>query len=125
MEPLRWTADDCVYVPQLDTDHQKIFGDAENLRHAVVVGSPSSQLRVYIWRLCQSFSAHLASEEHLLRRSRYPGLQWHQSQHETGRKKIALLTQAVHNNDELGVREGLQDLARWLTDHVRLAGNAR
>src|SRR5215471_7750669 len=120
MQPIQWTTDDCVYLPPLDTDHQRIFEDAETLRHSVVLGRPASR----IWclrRLSQSISDHFVGEEGLMRKSRYPGFQWHRSQHDAGRKKLALLIQAVHNNDELGIREGLEDLARWLTDHVHLA----
>jgi hemerythrin-like metal-binding protein len=91
-----------VYAPELDTDHQRLFEDAEKLRRAIALGKSASQIVYRSWRLSQSFSAHLAAEEHLMRTSRYPGIQWHQSQHDAGRKKLALLTQAVHNNDELG-----------------------
>jgi hemerythrin-like metal-binding protein len=120
MQAIHWTTDDCVFIPQLDTDHQKIFEDVESLRHSVALGKPASQIGC-LRRLSQSISDHLTGEEGLMRRSRFPGFQWHQSQHDAGRKKLALLTQAVHNNDELGVREGLEDLTRWLADHVHLA----
>ena len=121
MQSLQWTTDDFVYLPQLDSDHQKIFEDAENLRKAIALGKPSSQVGFCLWRLSQSFSAHLACEERLMKKSRYPAVQWHESQHGAGRKKLALLTQAVQRNDELGVKDGLEDLARWLTDHVHIA----
>jgi hemerythrin-like metal-binding protein len=120
MQPLEWTADDCVYFPQLDTDHQKILEDAESLRRSFALGRSTSRIGC-LRQLSKSISDHFAGEEGLMRTSRFPGFQWHQSQHDAGRKKLALLTQAVHNNDELGVREGLEDLARWLTNHVHLA----
>jgi len=121
MQPLQWSTNDCVYLPQIDSDHQKIFEDVEDLRHSVALGRPANQIGCRLRRLSQDISDHLVGEERLMRTSRFPGFQWHQSQHDAGRKKLALLTQAVHNNDELGVREGLGDLARWLTDHIHLA----
>jgi hemerythrin-like metal-binding protein len=121
VQPLRWTTDDYVYVPQLDADHQKVFEDAENVRQAVVLGRPSSQVGFQLWRLSKSFSTHLGSEERLMRNTRYPGFQWHERQHHAGRTKMAALTQAVHRDDEIGIRDGIEDLMRWLRDHIHLA----
>jgi hemerythrin-like metal-binding protein len=121
MQPVRWTPDDFVFVPQMDADHQKLFEDAENLRQAVVLGQSPTQLGFQVWRFSKSLSAHLTAEERLMRRSRYEGFQWHERQHHTGRTKMALLTQAVHRCDHLGMREAFQDLVRWLCDHIHLA----
>ena len=121
VEPLQFTTDDFVYVPQMDADHQKLFEAAENVRQAVALGKSASQIGFLLWRLSRSFSAHLAGEERLMRSSRYPGFQWHERQHHAGRTKMACLTQAVHRNDELGIRDGFQDLARWMADHIHLA----
>src|SRR5215469_9715728 len=100
MQTVRWTPDDFVFVPQMDADHQKLFEDAENLRQAVVLGKSSTQIGFQVWRFSKSLSAHLASEERLMRSSRYAGFQWHERQHHAGRNRMALLTQAVHHNDE-------------------------
>jgi len=121
VQPLEWTSDDFVYEPQMDADHQKLFADAEGVRQSLVFGKPASQIGFQLWHLAKSFSAHVSSEERLMRRSRYPAFQWHEEQHRAGRTKIARLTQAAHRNDELGLRDGLQDFARWMQDHVRLA----
>ena len=56
-----------------------------------------------------------------MRSSRYPGFQWHEHQHQTGRNKMAMLTQAVHRDDDLGTREAFEDLVRWMNDHIHLA----
>lgn len=121
VQPLEWTIDDFVYEPQIDADHQKLFADAESVRQAIALGKPASQVSYQLWHLAKSFSAHLTGEERQMRRSRYPGYQWHESQHQAGRAKIARLTQAVHRNDELGIREGLEEFIRWMQDHVHLA----
>jgi hemerythrin-like metal-binding protein len=118
---LQWTTDDFVYMPQLDADHQKIFEDTENLRRAVSLGQRAGEMEFCLFRLAKSFSTHLSSEERLMRSSRYPALQWHEHQHDAGRKKLAFLTQAVHRRDVLGIPQALEDLARWFTDHIHLA----
>jgi hemerythrin len=121
VQSLQWTTDECVYVPQLDADHRKVFEDAENLRRAVALGQRAGQMEFCLFRLSKSFSAHLSGEERLMRSSRYPALQWHEHQHDAGRKKLGLLTQAIHRNDGLGIQEAFEDLARWFTDHIHLA----
>jgi hemerythrin len=121
VQPLEWTIEDFVYEPQLDADHQKLFADAESLRQAMALGRPVSQIGFQLWRLAKSFSAHLATEERLMRRSRYPACHWHENQHRAGRAKLACLTQAVHRSDDLGAQESFVDFARWMRDHVHLA----
>ena len=121
MLPVQWTTDDFVYVPQLDSDHRKLFQDAEGLRQAVALGTSASRLGFHLWRLSRSLSLHLASEERLMRSSRYPALPWHQRQHDAGRAKMDVLMKAVHERDEPGIREAFANLARWMKDHVHLA----
>ena len=121
VQPLQWTIDDFVYEPQMDADHQKLFEAAESVRRAVALGKPANEISFQLWHLAKSFNAHLAGEERQMRRSRYPGFAWHESQHQAGRAKIARLTQAVHRTDELGIRGGLEEFIRWMQDHVHLA----
>ena len=121
MKPVVWTTDDFVYVPQMDAEHQKLFEDAEHVRRAVVLGASGRRVGFHLWRLSKSLAAHLAGEERMMRSSRYPAQQWHERQHDAGRVKMARLLKAVHEQDELGGKDAYQDLARWLTDHIRLA----
>lgn len=119
MNPLRWTTDDLVYVPEVDEEHQRIFEDAESLRRSLASGEPAAGTS--LWSLFQSLSRHLANEERLMHTSRFSGFAWHQRQHDAGRKKMALLMQSVQRNDMLGVREDFEDLVRWLADHLHVA----
>ncbi len=121
MQPLEWTIDDFVFVPQLDADHQKIFHDAEKVRQALSARTPASQVGFYVWRLSKSFAAHGAGEERLMRTSRYPALQWHEHQHQAGRAKLLRLTEALHGNNGLVPDQALEEFATWLRDHIRLA----
>jgi len=121
VEPIQWTDDDFVFVPQLDADHQKLFQDAEGMRLALSRGMSAGQVGLHMWRLTRSFAAHAASEERLMRSSRYPAFHWHERQHGAGRTKLAKLMEVVHRRDERLAREGLEEFAHWMQDHVNLA----
>lgn len=121
VESIQWTDDDFVFVPQLDADHQKLFQDSEAMRLALSRGMDAGQVGLHMWRLTRSFSAHTASEERLMRSSRYPGHQWHERQHKAGSTKLAKLMEAAYRKDERLATDALEDFARWMRDHVNLA----
>ncbi|HEV2322437.1 MAG TPA: hemerythrin family protein [Terracidiphilus sp.] len=121
MQSLEWKTADLVFEPNIDADHRKLFEDLEKLRRAVELGNPNGQAALHSWHLSKSFAAHFAGEERLMRRSDYPGLDWHERQHHAGRKKMARLASAVHAKNQTAMDQALQELAQWLTGHIGLA----
>ena len=121
MQSLEWKTADLVFEPKIDADHRKLFEDLEKLRRAIELGTPNGQAALHSWHLSKSFAAHLAGEERLMRRSEYPGLDWHQRQHHTGRKKLARLAGAVQAKERTVMEQALEELAEWFTDHIGLA----
>jgi hemerythrin-like metal-binding protein len=81
----------------------------------------TSEIAFSTWRLARSLAGHLASEERMMRRVRYPGIRWHAGQHDTGRRKMAELAAAVKESSEPEILDKLNELGKWLTDHVGLA----
>jgi len=121
MEAVLWSVDDKVFAPQLDDEHEKLFADAESIRHFLVHGRYSEEPHFVLRRLTLAFLQHLANEERLMRASRYPGLNWHERQHQAGRSKLARLTEAGHGPDPTAVGAALQDVVAWLKDHIAIA----
>jgi hemerythrin-like metal-binding protein len=121
VQSISWTDDDSVFVPQIDAEHEKLFEGAESMRQFLAHSWVADHARFPLWRFSQDFLAHLNSEERLMRTSRYAGLNWHERQHQTGRKKLARLTDAVHRGNQQAVREALQDVAVWMHDHITVA----
>ncbi len=119
-EPLRLKHTDYGFVPQLDADHDKLFDNVERVRQSMALRD-TSEIAFTTWKLSRSLSAHLASEERMMRRLRYPALRWHQQQHEAGRKRMAKLRAAVSGSNEPEIADRLNALAKWLTDHIALA----
>lgn len=118
---MEWTTDDFVYVPEIDSDHRKVFRDVEKARQALSNGTPASQVGFQLWRLSKSLSAHLSSEERAMRESQYEAFHWHQQQHHTGREKMARLLEVAHRHDLRKIDAALQEFTQWLRDHVGLA----
>jgi hemerythrin len=121
MTRVEWTSDDFVFASRLDADHQRLFERLEEVRQAVELGTPENPVGLYLWRLSKSLSVHFRSEERLMRRWRYPALQWHHSQHEAGRNKMNRLAEAVRRGDAGSMDNALDEMAGWLKDHVHLA----
>jgi hemerythrin-like metal-binding protein len=116
-----WTNGDLVFVPQLDADHQKIFAAAEKVCRSLELGSAASDTWFHVWRLSKSLTVHLASEERLMRWTRYPARGWHERQHEAGRKKMARLADVARSGERPEIAAALNELVGWIKDHVNLA----
>lgn len=121
MQSLEWSSADLVFEPKIDADHRKLFDDLEKLRRALELGVSNGQVTLHSWHLSKSFSAHLSGEERQMRRSDYPGLDWHERQHHTGRKKMAHLVGAIQARNWPEMEKALEELAQWLKDHIGLA----
>ena len=121
MMPVEWTPDDLVFSRQLDRDHQKVFARLEKVRKAIDQNTPADQLAFDVWRLSKDLSIHLASEERLMRECRYPAKRWHESQHEAGRHKMHRLKEAARSGESALQAAAIEELAKWLKDHVHLA----
>lgn len=120
MSPLEWTADISIFDPVMDAEHQELFRLLERLRRGLL-----QREAVRLNRDLRDFSNHLGrhflEEERLMRQSRYSGIHWHTSQHQTGRTKFAALDQAARGNGPDSVFACIEALAAWLTDHIVIA----
>lgn len=110
-----------VHVPEIDAEHQSIYRLAGDLRGALLNGAKQGQVELLARRVSTEVAAHLTHEERLLRTSRYPALEWHERQHQTGRARLARLERAVARGNLDGVFDALESLAGWLRDHTSVA----
>jgi hemerythrin len=118
---LQWTEDNSVFVPEIDEEHEALFHLLQELRRAVLAGDPVEQLERQAGRLATRAASHFQHEERLMRASRYSALGWHERQHQTGRTKLAALTDAIRGHGHEPVLEALEALATWILDHVNVA----
>jgi hemerythrin-like metal-binding protein len=121
IKSFEWTADDLVFVSQLDGDHQKVLADAEKVRRALESGSTARNIRFHVWRLSKRLTVHLASEERVMRCSRYPACGWHERQHQAGHNKMARLVDLARDGERQEIAAALNEVVGWIRDHVNLA----
>jgi hemerythrin-like metal-binding protein len=118
---LLWTEDNSVFVPEMDEEHEALFHLLHELRRAVLAGDPLDQLERQAGRLATRAASHFQHEERLMRASRYSAIDWHERQHQTGRARLAALTDAIRGHGQEPVFESLEALATWILDHVSVA----
>jgi hemerythrin len=118
---LQWTEENSVFVPEMDEEHEALFHLLQELRRAVLAGDPVDQLERQVGRLASRAASHFQHEERLMRASRYSALAWHERLHQTGRTKLAALTDSIRGHGHEPVFEALEALATWILDHVSVA----
>jgi hemerythrin-like metal-binding protein len=121
MRSLLWTEESSVFVPEMDEEHEALFHLMHELRRAVLAGDPLDQLERQAGRLANRAASHFQHEERMMRTSRYTALDWHERQHQTGRAKLAALTDAIRGHGHEPVLAALEALVGWILDHVSVA----
>jgi len=118
---LRWTLEQAIHVPQIDTEHQEMFRAAAGLRQALLDGDKAGRVALRCRCLAAELNGHFSHEERLMRDAEYPSYAWHERQHRTARTKMAALERDILRGDPRGVFDSLEALAAWMRDHTSLA----
>ena len=84
MGPLQWTAEISVFDANMDAEHQSVFQSLDHLRQRLLTGARQQEVDRNLQSLSNQLGAHFLEEERLMRKSRYSGLNWHESQHRAG-----------------------------------------
>jgi len=118
---VEWSSEHLVFSPPLDSDHRKLFEQIEKVRRALEPGETAHEPGLDLWRLSRMLSMHFASEERLMRESRYPALKWHRRQHQAGLNKMGRVRQAARLDSGERLDARLEQFASWFKDHIHLA----
>jgi len=118
-QPLEWSTSHAIFVPEIDDDHEEIIAALRALEAALV--QPDADWKKVARNLIRYSNDHFASEERLMRASRYDSLRWHKSQHDYGRKCLKQLMARVRRRDSAGVTAMIAHLKSWLDGHMRVA----
>jgi len=78
---LEWTPVWAVNVPEIDREHQMLFGVLNRLHQAMLAGKGKEILKTLIGEVTQYAQDHFAHEEKLMVAVRYPGLREHVQEH--------------------------------------------
>lgn len=116
MPILSWSHQHSVFDPEMDAEHQEIFLRVAGLQKSPPSGRP--ELAEKCTGLIAEIIQHFSHEERLMRASRFPGYSWHKGQHDTLRKRVALLLPRVSNGEPDACKELVETLAEWLDRHT-------
>lgn len=79
---LVWKDSFCCGNPLIDSQHQSLFNDSNELFKAVLSGHPATEVSLIIDRLLKDTVQHFHDEQQLLERIKFPGIHQHTAEHD-------------------------------------------
>jgi hemerythrin-like metal-binding protein len=120
LRPFGWSRAYTVSVPDVDAEHQLLFRLGSGLRRAMLAEEAPETVQAAFREFVVHVAEHFLHEERAMRSAHYSLYGWHKRQHAAGHAKIRNLERGLSHGDP-GVPELLDDLARWIANHIRLA----
>lgn len=118
MEKISWTDKFSVGVERLDEQHRRLVGMINRLIDGHLAGEGGASLSELLADMAEYAREHLAMEEELLRRYRYPHLDAHLAGHDSFRENVAQFCLATNLGVEAIPENILRYLREWLLHHV-------
>lgn len=116
---LVWSDADCVGVPELDLQHQRIFDVLINVRSHPEARVDSELIADALDQLTRFGDTHFRAEETLLRAHDYPHLEEQLEGHRRFRRVVAELCFATSTGAEHVPRQLRAFLESWWEEHIR------
>jgi hemerythrin-like metal-binding protein len=118
---LTWSPSLAIGVLEIDDQHRTLFERAGRFAAAVEAHERNTRLEELFAFLAGYALEHFASEESLMRRVGYPGLEQHQAEHRAFKQRLgSLVPQWDSEGDSTAMVLALLGfLDAWLTEHVR------
>jgi hemerythrin len=114
---MKWTAENEVYVPEIDDEHREIFRLTQDLQEAADAGA-NARVRALFKQIVEHADRHFKHEERLMRASGYPSYALHKRQHDGVRAKLEALAPRVRRGDKDSALLLVDYLCGWLRDHT-------
>ena len=119
MALLHWAPQYNVQIPEIDAEHQALFGVLNDLWAATERGSDKQATADAIHRVSETMRNHLRHEESLLEEWGYPRFGEHVLEHQKLLMQLDALVASADSNDkhELEIGE-LNFISNWLCSHI-------
>jgi diguanylate cyclase (GGDEF)-like protein/hemerythrin-like metal-binding protein/PAS domain S-box-containing protein len=112
---LEWREELAVGVPVIDEQHAQMAAVLNRIADAVKTGLEQDRIRALLEELVAITRHHFQTEERLMERFKYAGIEAHKQEH---RKLVEELLSLQRQVDYTSSMLTLQSLKEWLTDHV-------
>ena len=105
-------------VVEVDRQHRQLLSQMERLASALVEGREAAETERTILLLGDYIETHFRTEEELMARTGYPGLDEHRAIHDGMRTSVLELAMAYQRNPVEVPGNVMDFLTRWLVDHI-------
>ncbi len=121
-----WTDDLATDVPEIDAQHQELFGRVNGLLAACKLKKGKEEIGWFIGFLEQYVKEHFAGEERKMAASGYPGLALHAAEHREFTRKLLEIKQEFleHGAGINVVLMAARASGDWLAEHIRKTDKA-
>lgn len=118
MPTIRWSRKLSVRIPEIDLQHRQLVDVAADLEMGLALGVDKEIMNRVMRDLNAYAREHFATEERLMRRHGFPGLDEHVTQHQSFIEKLLHFElDYLDGRAELS-KELFEYLIRWLEEHV-------
>ncbi len=115
----QWTVSYSVKVAAMDAQHRRLFDTIRELYNAMRAGKSKEVLGDVLRRLVEYTVKHFAEEEDLMKKTGYPLLAAHQSEHRAFTKKVVAFQKDFDAGSSTVSLELMTFLQNWLTGHIQ------
>mgnify|MGYP001571792402 CR=1 FL=1 len=117
MSFIEWSEEMSVGVSELDYQHKMFLTYINDLNSAIVSGAAHLLIQVTMENLAKHMKGHFTTEENLMEKYGYQGLEEHRKLHQELEREVNSFKAKYEANQQIE-KELLIFLKKWVTDHV-------
>lgn len=124
MSLFMWKKSYEIKVAEIDMQHRQLVGLINELSAAMMARQGHRAVHHVLGELINYTQGHFATEEALMQKMNYPGLDDHRQEHLSLAGKVLAYQEHYTRDKELGSSELLDFLCAWLKNHILVSDKA-
>lgn len=116
-----WRDDYRIGHPEIDAQHQHLFGLLDKLYEAVCAGTAAQLVEEVVDELVDYTRQHFIVEESLMRELNYPGLDRHRQEHQDLLETVNSKMNKLRRGEKVMSIELLEFMNNWLCRHILMS----
>jgi len=118
IDMFEWKPEYSVQIPEIDAQHQRLFGLAFDLHEAMAQGKGKTVLEQSLAQLVDYTKSHFAAEEQFMGKYRYPEIVAHKAQHDQLTSQVIELQRKFRSGEPTLTISLMVFLKNWLEHHI-------
>ena len=118
MDFMEWSDTYSVHVAQLDAQHKHLVGMINGLVEVMKRGSQPDELEALLQDLLEYTRYHFETEEKMMARANFPGLEEHRQKHTAMRAEVGRLLADAGSKNATSSMKLMNFLKSWLVKHI-------